>query len=422
VADVAVDLQLPPRATSAGEARRLLRDALSGVGAPEAVEAAQVAISEIVTNALVHAGTHMRLRVLLTGEALRVELMDGSPHLPHQLDYSDNATTGRGLRVVDEMVDRWGAYPLGDGKVVWFEISETPSEGEQGSSSGPLPADDDPSVVAVVEVELLNMPLLMHAAWQEHAAALLRELLLVNLDDDLTAIESHAAASGALSVLFEQVPPPALLEDPEEIMATAVEPGVSVPQLTLTVPEPAIADFEVLDDMLGQAVVLAERGDLLSPPTQPEVQSMRNWICGQVRAQGAGAPARPWTSPADTLPLTAEPLEWDPAAVSEADRALVAADDANRIVAVSRPALDLLGYDADQLVGQRLISLIPQRYHQAHIAGFTLHLMNGRDPLIGNRVTVPFVRADGSELTLGLVVRSELLPRERRLFTAELFA
>ena len=42
-----------------------------------------------------------------------------------------------------------------------------------------------------------------------------------------------------------------------------------------------------------------------------------------------------------------------------------------------------------ELVGQRLISIIPTRFHQAHIAGFTLHLVNGRSPLIGNRVTVP---------------------------------
>jgi PAS domain S-box-containing protein len=422
--DVAVDFHLPPRATSAGEARRLLSDCLRGIGDPDSIESAQMAISEIVTNALVHAGTNMQLRVLLTGEALRVELTDGSPHLPHRRDYSINATTGRGLHVVSELVDRWGAHPLGDGKVVWFEIAETPTGGSADSGPpSPLPADDDPSVVAVVEVELLNMPLLMHAAWQEHAAALLRELLLINLDEDFTAIESHAAASGALSALFEQVPPPDLPREPESIMATATEPGVSAPQLILTLPQQALDGFRVLDDMLEQAVLLAERGELLSPPTQPEVQSMRHWICDQVRTQGGGAAPVPWASPADTLPpdVVAD-LEWDADTVLGSGRALVAADDANRIIAVSGPALELLGYDAGQLVGRRLISLIPQRYHQAHIAGFTLHLVNGRSPLIGTRVTVPVVRADGSEVLLGLVVESRLLARERRVFTAELFA
>ena len=421
-AQVAVDLLLPPAATSAGEARRLLRDALAGVGSEDSLDAAQVAVSEIVTNALVHAGTPMRLRILVADEHLRVELSDGSPHLPHQRDYSSNAVTGRGLHVVAEIVDRWGAHPIGDGKVVWFEISDLPPEHEP--RPGRLPADDHPAVAASVEVELLNMPLLMHAAWQEHAAALLRELLLVRLDEDLEAIECHAAASGALSLLFEQVPTPALWDEPEEIMATATEPVVSRPRLLLAVPEPAMLQFQVLDRMLEEAVELAELGELLSPPTQPEIQAMRTWLCQQVRGQAGGATPQPWASPTDAWPTPANlpELVWDSSAVTGSSGAVVCADDANQIIAVSPSALVLLGHDdAADLVGQRLTSLIPPRFHQAHIAGFTLHLVNGRSPLLGNRVSVPVLRADGTELTVDLLVEAQPLPNGRRVFTAELF-
>jgi PAS domain S-box-containing protein len=103
--------------------------------------------------------------------------------------------------------------------------------------------------------------------------------------------------------------------------------------------------------------------------------------------------------------------------------ALLAADDANRILAVSRPTLDLLGYDdAAELVGRRLVTVIPERFHQAHIAGFTLHLVNGRSPLVGRRVTVPALRRDGTEVEVGLQIDSELLPEGRTLFTARFFA
>ena len=66
------------------------------------------------------------------------------------------------------------------------------------------------------------------------------------------------------------------------------------------------------------------------------------------------------------------------------------ADDTDQIVVVSRHACELLGYqEPDQLQGRRLIAIIPARYHQAHLAGFTLHLTNGRSPLLGRTVVVP---------------------------------
>ena len=75
---VAVDEMLPALPSSAGKARRLLRDALPGEASEEAVDAAALALSEIVTNALVHAGTPMRLRVIVAQSTVRVELADGS--------------------------------------------------------------------------------------------------------------------------------------------------------------------------------------------------------------------------------------------------------------------------------------------------------------------------------------------------------
>ena len=343
-AEVAVDLMLPPEATSAGEARRLLRDALDGVVVEDSMDAAQVAVSEIVTNALVHAGTPMRLRVLLGTPGLRVELGDGSPHLPHRRDYSEVASTGRGLHVVGEVVDSWGAYPSGDGKVVWFEIADGEDE-YAGESEASDPANA--AAAGAIEIELLNVPLLMHAAWQEHAAALLRELLLIRLDEDDDAIESHAAASDALSVLFEQIPAPDLGDHPEAIMAAATEPSVSRTRIVLRIPASSMPHFEVLDSALVEAVAMAEDGQLLSPPTQPELQTLRHWICAsRSSARAPGPPARPWASPTDTLPpsTAGAARRGTPAVVNESPRALLAADDANQVVAASPSALALLGY------------------------------------------------------------------------------
>jgi PAS domain S-box-containing protein len=417
---VALDHELPPLATSAGEARRLLRAALADETPDDAVESAQLAVSEIVTNALVHAGTPMRLRVLLAGRHLRVELSDGSPRLPRPRRAPALTSTGRGLSLVTELVDRWGAYPDNGGKVVWFEIADQGS-GLEAHVELADPAVPDPDTV--VEIELLNLPVLMHLAWQEHAAQLLREYLLYALEDDPAAIENHAAMSDALGLLAEQIPGSAIGGLPAELMAAATEPHVSIERFVLRVERHALDHFIILHQVLEGALQLADRGELMTPPAQPEVRMMRRWLCEQVWIQGAGGLPSPWQSDPDAeFPGSLGDVGWDAAGVNLSERAVIAADDTNRIVGVSDSALAALGYAARaELVGSRLIRIIPWRFHQAHVAGFTLHLANGRDPLLGRRVVVPVVRADGSEVELELRVDSVPLVNGRKVFTAELF-
>jgi anti-sigma regulatory factor (Ser/Thr protein kinase) len=419
---VAVDQLLPALPSSAGEARRLLRDALPGEASEEAVDAAALALSEIVTNALVHAGTEMRLRVILAPSSVRVELADGSAHLPHPRDYSRAAGTGRGLHMVTEVVDQWGAHHDDDGKVVWFEIADPPPA-EPSGAAGQIPPARRPAHASTLRIELANVPLLMHAAWQEHAAGLLRELLLTRLEEDASAIDEHAAASAAMSVLFEQIPYPELGDDPEAIMAAALEPRVSAERVVLDLPEAAAADFDVLDEMLQIAVRLAEQGKLLSPPTQPEIAELRRWLCAQVREQSAGGAPSAWIAPiGNPPPPDPRTFHWDPVSVSTSTRALIAADDTDQIVAASPTALSLLGYGHPrELVGSRLICIIPTRYHQAHIAGLTLHLASGRGPLLGNRIAVPVLHADRTEQVMDLEIESRHLPDGRAVFVAELF-
>jgi PAS domain S-box-containing protein len=113
--------------------------------------------------------------------------------------------------------------------------------------------------------------------------------------------------------------------------------------------------------------------------------------------------------------------DWDSRAVSTADVALLAAADTNRIVAASPAAARLLGYPSDaELVGRRLVEIIPTRFRQAHLAGFTLHLFAGRSPLLGNRVRVPALRRDGSEVAVELLVQAVSLRGGRHVFLAEM--
>ena len=111
------------------------------------------------------------------------------------------------------------------------------------------------------------------------------------------------------------------------------------------------------------------------------------------------------------------------AELAQSDEALLVTDEQGVVVAVSEAALALLGYDSDgELLGRRVIAVIPARFRQAHIAGTTLHATNGRDVLLDVPVSVPMVRADGSELEVELTVRAEQDPHGQRVFVGSFTA
>src|SRR3954449_12199211 len=85
----------------------------------------------------------------------------------------------------------------------------------------------------------------------------------------------------------------------------------------------------------------------------------------------------------------------------------------------SRPALDLLGYQHEgELLGRRVIVVVPARFHQAHIAGTTLHATNGPDNLLGVPINVPMLGSDGTEVPVRIQVRSKRLDVDHRVFVA----
>jgi anti-sigma regulatory factor (Ser/Thr protein kinase) len=80
--------------------------------------AAQV-LSELATNAVIHAGTDFTVLLVLDGEQLRLEVRDGSSRVPRQRHYGVNATTGRGLALVGALSAEWGIARDETGKTVW---------------------------------------------------------------------------------------------------------------------------------------------------------------------------------------------------------------------------------------------------------------------------------------------------------------
>jgi PAS domain S-box-containing protein len=397
--------RLDPLPESARAARCAVLAALDEAGRADLAEAAVLLVSELVTNAIVHARTPIDLDIIAGPDGLRVAVRDASPQLPTLRHYGRSATTGRGLELVELMADRHGTdSDADDGKTVWFELGSTVA----GRPTADGPPSGEP---AELTVRLDGLPVPLVLAWQQHADALLREMTLAHWDpngsvdtrvqgQDVAAGEALATVASALEGLgpAAQLPPYA--------------------DLALPMRRDTAAHFDQLDAVMDHAVLLAEQGLTLAPPTQPEIRVLRRWLCEQVRTQAAGGSPGAWPGlPPESPAAEVSAVEWDATAVRAATEAVVAADDVNRIVAASPAALDLLGWD-DTLLGRRIVAVIPERFREAHIAAFTLHLLTGETRILDREVTVPALRRDGSEVTVRLLVRREGATDGRVVFTA----
>jgi serine phosphatase RsbU (regulator of sigma subunit)/anti-sigma regulatory factor (Ser/Thr protein kinase) len=119
--DHVVTWTLPSELTSASRARSLIRRPLRRWGLVELLPTAELLVSELVTNAVRYAQGKIGLRLILEG-GLVCEVMDDSAALPRLRHPDDSDERGRGLQVVSQLAQRWGARRAASGKVVWCEL------------------------------------------------------------------------------------------------------------------------------------------------------------------------------------------------------------------------------------------------------------------------------------------------------------
>ncbi|MGB6457370.1 MAG: SpoIIE family protein phosphatase [Streptosporangiaceae bacterium] len=129
-ADHIVTWTLPSELTSASRARTVIRRPLRRWGLTDLLPTAELLVSELVTNAVRYAQGRIGLRLVLE-KALVCEVLDDSAALPRLRHPDESDERGRGLQVVSQLAQRWGARRAASGKVVWCEL--------------PLPSTDEPA-------------------------------------------------------------------------------------------------------------------------------------------------------------------------------------------------------------------------------------------------------------------------------------
>ena len=117
-------MMLEPRPTSATEARTFVRSRLAELAVPEPrFQDAVLLTSELVSNAVLHARTEIQVRFASDGQRVRVEVHDGNSRQPAPAGVPADATSGRGLVLVDRLANQWGVSGTATGKAVWFEVN-----------------------------------------------------------------------------------------------------------------------------------------------------------------------------------------------------------------------------------------------------------------------------------------------------------
>jgi hypothetical protein len=262
----------------------------------ELVEAAVLGVSELVTNALLHAGGDISVRISDTDGRLRVEVYDESPATPERAPNlgteadTNPSMVGRGLQILDAISLAWGVYDEPTGKCVWFQPTAVglPVRSGAGPLMGSAPT---PGVTSgeLVQVQLLGMPVLLFAHYRTRLHDLRRELMLIALDD--------GAASAAEQRLIEatrrhdhQVHHTDMLSHIDEAIAV----GLDSADVEVEVPRAVLAELALMRDAIRELSDDAVSRRLLTTAPGPQERSIWEWYFAELLGQAEGARPHRW--------------------------------------------------------------------------------------------------------------------------------
>jgi serine phosphatase RsbU (regulator of sigma subunit) len=285
-------------------ARDVVARGAEALDRPDLADDASLVASELVTNAILHGGGCTGVDVRPAAGGLRVEIRDASRLPPLLGRASEEALTGRGLRLVASVAARWGADAEGDGKVVWAELTgHAVTPPVERDAEQLLAMWDDSWDVGDGErrfrVDLDDVPTDLLLAAKSHVDNIVRELTL--------------ASAGAQAGQTQEVP-----EHLRSLVAAVVdrfaEARVAIKRqalaaarrgdartgLVLELPLRAADAAEEYVRALDAVDAYCRAQRLLTLETPPQHQVFRRWyveeLVRQLRAAAAGRPVPPRVS------------------------------------------------------------------------------------------------------------------------------
>jgi len=272
--------------------------ACHSLGRGDLVECAELGISELVTNALLHGEEPIAVHVRGTAEHLRLEVCDGSrepPVLPTAISREPDdllLTVGRGLNIVAMCSVSWGAAIDEAGKCVWFEPATAPHEdvyplGEVFVAEQTAPWQPPAGASASV-ISLPGLPLHQLGDQRRHYQELRRELRLLSLarQDDFPLADNLTRVFKR----FERALPRTMTTQ----INAALARGDAVTDLSMSLDPDTASVIEQMLDLLDLADEFCRAKRLLSLARTPRQREFQQWYFGEFIRQSRGEPPRAW--------------------------------------------------------------------------------------------------------------------------------
>lgn len=292
------ELTLASSPRAAADARRWVSDICERLERTDLVECAELGVSELVANALLHASAPYKVRVRGTATHPRIEVVDGSPRPPvppSPVDVADETdlllTFGRGLSMVAQCAVAWGATIEDDGKIVWFEPAAEMADA--GSAEWVIDHHErdvpEPTSDAAVAVSLLAMDVPLYSSLSRQYSELRRELRLLSLSH-----QSDYPLAGDLTSMFanfeRQFP------DSFRTQVRAAETqGLTRADLTFPMLRESGPIFVTMTEMFDVADAFCRAERLLAMARTASQRALHNWLLGELVHQLDGDSARPWS-------------------------------------------------------------------------------------------------------------------------------
>lgn len=291
---------LERRAHLAGEledvawVRHSIGDWLRDWELPELVEDVELVASELITNAILHAGGHIDVVLERRSEGVRVLVRDGRADLvpawqapPSPAPTGDDdldqlaqsvfrgTTTGRGLLLVDAFSDAWGVEVAATGKEVWAELGTGRSPGNDHI------ADRSAAGGEGTRIRLLAVPVRLVLLSAANLDDLVRELQTTDFD---------MSAPNELAALGQRLVHETLAQrEPLRVAArAALQQRARRIDVDLDVPPSRVGVLRHLVSLTGQVERFCRDGVLLSEPPGDEVTAFRWWYVEELERQVRG--------------------------------------------------------------------------------------------------------------------------------------
>ena len=289
----AFEAQLPAELESAVVARRLVATAVSAWKLGEAVRHdAVLAVSELVTNSVLHAGTPVHVAVKRLGPGIRIEVEDGNPHLPlleaprpEEL-FSNRSMTGRGLALVAAASDQWGTHPHADGKVTWVDVG---TGGRRGNGHKPPGRSRPVETREGKKVHLVGVPVSVLLESTRQLSDLQREVQVMAMGHNAPPELEQVVATGKPWMGDIDM----WTDADRRTAESAAAVGAEKVDFDVFVPDDIASTIEGIAAWLKRAATSLMRRQLLTLPPTEEVVAYRRWFRDEIFRQLAGRRPRP---------------------------------------------------------------------------------------------------------------------------------